>query len=79
MSVNLCKRALDVTSDVIVEAKRNADILTINDFHKMFKAICITTKRRVKKSKVITRHNCIFYNISDECHLNTFVKLSIGS
>ena len=27
---NLCKRALDVTAEVIVEAIRNADILTIN-------------------------------------------------
>ena len=30
LSANLCKRALDVTADVIVEATRNADILTIN-------------------------------------------------
>ena len=30
LSVNLCKRALDVTADVIVEATQNADILTIN-------------------------------------------------
>ena len=29
-TVNLCKRALDVTADVIVEATRNADMLTIN-------------------------------------------------
>ena len=29
-SANLCKRALDATADVIVEAIRNADILTIN-------------------------------------------------
>ena len=29
-SANLCKHALDVTADVIVEATRNADILTIN-------------------------------------------------
>ena len=29
-SANLCKRALDVTVGVIVEATRNADILTIN-------------------------------------------------
>ena len=29
-SANLCKRALDVPGDVIVEATRNADILTIN-------------------------------------------------
>ena len=29
-SANLCKRALDVTAGVIVEATRNADILTIN-------------------------------------------------
>ena len=29
-SVNLCKRALDVTAGVIVEATRNADILTIS-------------------------------------------------
>ena len=29
-SANLCKRALDVTADVIVEATRNADMLTIN-------------------------------------------------
>ena len=27
-SANLCKRALDVTSDVIVESTRNADMLT---------------------------------------------------
>ena len=27
---NLCKRALDVTADVILEATLNADILTIN-------------------------------------------------
>ena len=27
---NLCKRALDVTAGVIVEATRNSDILTIN-------------------------------------------------
>ena len=27
---NLCKCVLDVTADVIVEAMRNADILTIN-------------------------------------------------
>ena len=27
---NLCKRALDVIADVIVESTRNADILTIN-------------------------------------------------
>ena len=30
LSANLCKRALDVTADVIVESTRNADILTIN-------------------------------------------------
>ena len=29
-SANLCKHALDVTACVIVEATRNADILTIN-------------------------------------------------
>ena len=29
-SANLCKRALGVTADVIVEATRNAGILTIN-------------------------------------------------
>ena len=29
-SPNLCKRALDVTADVIVEAARNTNILTIN-------------------------------------------------
>ena len=29
-SANLCKRALDVTADVIVEATRNADMLIIN-------------------------------------------------
>ena len=29
-SENLCKRALGVTSDGIVEATRNADMLTIN-------------------------------------------------
>ena len=29
-SADLCKRALDVTADVIVEATRDADILTIN-------------------------------------------------
>ena len=29
-SANLCKRALNVTADVIVEATRNADMLTIN-------------------------------------------------
>ena len=29
-SANLCKRALDVTANVIVEATRNADMLTIN-------------------------------------------------
>ena len=29
-SANLCKGTLDVTADVIVEATRNADILTIN-------------------------------------------------
>ena len=29
-SPNLCKRALDVTGDVIVEATRNADMLNIN-------------------------------------------------
>ena len=29
-SANLCKRTLDVTADVIVEATRNADLLTIN-------------------------------------------------
>ena len=29
-SANLCKRALDVTADVIVEATRNADMLTVN-------------------------------------------------
>ena len=29
-SANLCKRALDVTAYVTVEATRNADILTIN-------------------------------------------------
>ena len=36
-SVKLCKRALDVTADVIVEAICNADMLTINaseDFQK---------------------------------------------
>ena len=27
---SLCKRALDVTADAIVEATRNADMLTIN-------------------------------------------------
>ena len=30
LSANLCKYALDVTADVIVEVIRNADILTIN-------------------------------------------------
>ena len=30
LSANLCKRALDVTECVIVEATRNADMLTIN-------------------------------------------------
>ena len=30
LSTNLCKRALDVTADVIVEAKRNADMLTVS-------------------------------------------------
>ena len=30
LSANLCKRALDVSTDVIVEATRNADILTIS-------------------------------------------------
>ena len=30
LSANLCKRALDVTAGVTVEATRNADILTIN-------------------------------------------------
>ena len=29
-SANLCKRALDVTAGVIIEATRKADILTIN-------------------------------------------------
>ena len=29
-SANLCKRALDVTAAVIIEATRNADIWTIN-------------------------------------------------
>ena len=29
-SANLCKRALDATADVIVEATCNTDILTIN-------------------------------------------------
>ena len=29
-SANLCKRALDLTADVITEAACNADILTIN-------------------------------------------------
>ena len=29
-SANLCKCALDVTAGVIVEAKRNVNILTIN-------------------------------------------------
>ena len=29
-SANLCKRALDVNAAVIVEATRNADILTVN-------------------------------------------------
>ena len=29
-SANLCKRTLDVTADVIVEATRNTDNLTIN-------------------------------------------------
>ena len=29
-SANLCKPALDVTADVIVEATRKADMLTIN-------------------------------------------------
>ena len=30
LSANLCKRALDVTTDVIVEATCSADMLTIN-------------------------------------------------
>ena len=30
LSANLCKRALDVTEDSIVEATRSADILTKN-------------------------------------------------
>ena len=30
LSANLCKRALDVTADAIVEATRNEDISTIN-------------------------------------------------
>ena len=30
-SANLCKRALDVTAVVIVEATRNANILTVNE------------------------------------------------
>ena len=31
-NVNLCKRALDVTAGVTVEATHNADILTINAY-----------------------------------------------
>ena len=30
LCANLCKHALDVTTDVIVKATHNADILTIN-------------------------------------------------
>ena len=30
----------------------------------------MATKRTVKKSKVITCHNCTFYNINAECHIN---------
>ena len=29
-SENMCKRALDITTGIIAEATRNADILTIN-------------------------------------------------
>ena len=36
----------------------------------MLKAICMTTKRTVKKSKVITCHNCTFYNINAEHQVN---------
>ena len=40
LSANLCKRALDVTADVSVEATRNADILTnARTFNIMHKAI----------------------------------------
>ena len=39
-SANLCKRALHVTADVILEATHNADMLTINvrTINKMLKA-----------------------------------------
>ena len=67
-SANLCKCALDVPADVILEAICNTDILTIimqvRTFNKMLKAIWMTTKRTEKKSKVITCHNCTFYNVS---------------
>ena len=42
LSANLFKRVLDVSADVILEATRNADMLTINaseDFQKLIKAI----------------------------------------
>ena len=72
LSVNLCKFALDVTAGVIVEATHNADILTIMQvriFNKMLKAICMTTKRTVEKSKVIACHNCTLYNLNAERHV----------
>ena len=36
----------------------------------MLKAIRMTAKRTVKKFKVIICHNCTFYNISAERHVN---------
>ena len=72
-SVNLCKRALDVTADVIVKATRNADMLTINtseDFQQNAQSNMNDYKTHNDRKQSDQCHNCTFYNINAECHVN---------
>ena len=82
-SVNLWKRALDVTADVIVEATRNTDILTINaseNFQikcsKQYEWLRNAQWRKAKWSHVKTAHSITTIL---NAMLMTPVKLSTGS
>ena len=77
LSANLRNRTLDVTAVVIVEATRNADILTINaseDFQKNSQSNTNDYKTH-SEEKVTTCHTCTFYNISAERHINDTCKV----
>ena len=58
LSANLCKRALDVTADVILEATRNADILTINEGSR---GKTMNVKFSIMFRKLLLRHGHAIY------------------